>query len=82
LASAVRTALADTPVVCLLGPRQCGKSTLAMNLEPDRGYVTLDIRKDRIDTEYVFVPAAGVRSAKESGRKKLSVAHGARRLEV
>ncbi len=47
-----------------------------------RGYVTLDIRKDRIDTEYVFVPAAGVRSAKESGRKKLSVAHGARRLEV
>jgi predicted AAA+ superfamily ATPase len=22
-------ALADTPVVCLLGPRQCGKSTLA-----------------------------------------------------
>ena len=47
-----------------------------------RGYLTLDIRKDRIDTEYVFVPAAGVRSAKESGRKKLSVAHGARRLEV
>jgi hypothetical protein len=47
-----------------------------------RGYLTLDIRKDRIDTEYVFVPAAGGRSAKESGRKKLSVAHGARRLEV
>jgi predicted AAA+ superfamily ATPase len=22
-------ALKDTPVVCLLGPRQCGKSTLA-----------------------------------------------------
>lgn len=39
---AVRTALADTPVVCLLGPRQCGKSTLAMSLERDRGYVTLD----------------------------------------
>jgi alkaline phosphatase D len=47
-----------------------------------RGYLTLDIRKDRIDTEYVFVPAASGRSAKESGRKKLSVAHGARRLEV
>lgn len=42
LESAVKTALADTPVVCLLGPRQCGKSTLAMALEPDRGYVTLD----------------------------------------
>lgn len=39
---AVKTALADTPVVCLLGPRQCGKSTLAMELEPERGYVTLD----------------------------------------
>lgn len=38
----VREALADTPVVCLLGPRQCGKSTLAQMLEPDRSYVTLD----------------------------------------
>ena len=47
-----------------------------------RGYLTLDIRKDRIDTEYVFVPAAGGRSVAETGRKKLSVAHGARRLEV
>ena len=42
LASAVREALADTPVVCLLGPRQCGKSTLAQKLEPDRAYFTLD----------------------------------------
>jgi alkaline phosphatase D len=47
-----------------------------------RGYLTLDIRKDRIDTEYVFVAAAGGRNARETGRKKLSVAHGARRLEV
>ena len=47
-----------------------------------RGYFTLDIRKDRIDTEYVFVPALGGRSAAETGRKMLSVAHGARRLEV
>ena len=35
-------ALADTPVVCLLGPRQCGKSTLASRLEPERRFVTLD----------------------------------------
>src|SRR5690606_7725021 len=49
---AVRTALADTPVVCLLGPRQCGKSTLAMSLERDRGYVTLDVdRYFQIATE-------------------------------
>jgi predicted AAA+ superfamily ATPase len=46
LAGAIKTALADTPVVCLLGPRQCGKSTLAMDLEPGRGYLTLD--EDRI----------------------------------
>lgn len=42
MAKAVRTALADTPVVCLLGPRQCGKSTLAQAIEPGRAYVTLD----------------------------------------
>ncbi|TVQ31146.1 MAG: ATP-binding protein [Wenzhouxiangella sp.] len=37
-------ALADTPVVCLLGPRQCGKSTLARHCQPDRSYITLDDR--------------------------------------
>jgi predicted AAA+ superfamily ATPase len=38
----LRTALADTPVVCLLGPRQCGKSTLVRSLMPRYGYVSLD----------------------------------------
>lgn len=42
MAATVRTALADTPVVSLLGPRQCGKTTLAKSLDPERGYVTLD----------------------------------------
>jgi len=42
LRSAVMEALADTPVVCLLGPRQCGKSTLARHCEPERAYVSLD----------------------------------------
>lgn len=42
MAGAVKTALADTPVVCLLGPRQCGKTTLASSLEPGRAYITLD----------------------------------------
>jgi len=42
LGSAVVTALSDTPVVCLLGPRQCGKSTLARHCEPERHYVSLD----------------------------------------
>jgi len=42
LGAALATALADTPVVCLLGPRQCGKSTLARALVPRRAYVTFD----------------------------------------
>lgn len=42
LASALAAAIADTPVVCLLGPRQCGKSTLARLCDPQRAYVSLD----------------------------------------
>ena len=46
IASAVRTALADTPVVMLHGPRQVGKSTLARHIaeseRPARRYLTLD----------------------------------------
>ncbi len=39
---ALNEAMTDTPVVCLLGPRQCGKSTLARSLDPARQYLTLD----------------------------------------
>lgn len=42
LEAALAEALADTPVVCILGPRQCGKSTLALHSVPDRMYVTMD----------------------------------------
>ncbi|MCY3698386.1 MAG: ATP-binding protein [Gemmatimonadetes bacterium] len=42
LASALREALSDTPVVCLAGPRQCGKTTLARVLKPERAFVSLD----------------------------------------
>lgn len=42
LVAAVRDALKDTPVVCLLGPRQCGKTTLVRALAPRYGYVTFD----------------------------------------
>ncbi|MBS0486171.1 MAG: ATP-binding protein [Proteobacteria bacterium] len=42
LRAAVAVALADTPVVCLMGPRQAGKTTLARQFEPAFGYVTLD----------------------------------------
>lgn len=39
----VRTALGDTPVVMVVGPRQCGKTTLVRDLlDDDRTYLTLD----------------------------------------
>lgn len=42
LAPVLREALADTPAVCLLGPRQSGKTTLVQQLAPDRAFVSLD----------------------------------------
>jgi predicted AAA+ superfamily ATPase len=45
IATAIKAALADTPVVCLLGPRQAGKTTLARQLEPERAYFSFDDHK-------------------------------------
>lgn len=42
LVSALREDLTDTPVVCLLGPRQSGKTTLVRSLVPEYGYATFD----------------------------------------
>lgn len=42
LSATLTAALRDTPVVCLLGPRQSGKTTLVRALEPRYAYVTLD----------------------------------------
>ena len=42
LATILRDALADTPVVCLTGPRQSGKSTLVRAMMPERPYFSLD----------------------------------------
>jgi uncharacterized protein len=42
-AARLRAALKDTPVVMVVGPRQCGKTTLVRDLmRGDRPYVTLD----------------------------------------
>lgn len=42
LAASLKAALRDTPVVCVLGPRQSGKTTLARTLEPRHAYITFD----------------------------------------
>jgi uncharacterized protein len=44
LTPALLEALLDTPVVCLLGPRQSGKSTLVRFCDPSRTYISLDDR--------------------------------------
>ena len=44
-ANRVKVALADTPVVFLMGPRQCGKTTLIRSIiDDDWEYITLDDR--------------------------------------
>src|SRR3990172_3612262 len=38
----ITEAMADTPVVCLLGPRQSGKSSLVRRAFPKRAYYSFD----------------------------------------
>ncbi len=38
----LKVALSDTPVVCLLGPRQVGKTTLVQGLKPKKPYISFD----------------------------------------
>lgn len=42
IASKLAEILADTPVICLLGPRQVGKTTLARHYCPDYAYINFD----------------------------------------
>lgn len=42
LQSKLQIALSDTPVVCLLGARQSGKTTLTQQLEDQRTYINFD----------------------------------------
>jgi uncharacterized protein len=48
-AASVSLALKDTPAVMVIGPRQCGKTTLARELiEGERQYLTLDNKTTRL----------------------------------
>ena len=42
LTPVLEEALADTPVVCLFGPRQSGKTTLVQQLVSERAFVSMD----------------------------------------
>lgn len=54
-AQGIRRALDRAPVVALLGPRQCGKSTLAKHLMADRPSVYVDLQ-DRSDLSKLAEP--------------------------
>lgn len=43
IAPALDAALSDTPVVCVLGPRQVGNTTLVQQLMPQRYYISFNI---------------------------------------
>jgi len=48
-AASVTSALKDTPAVMVIGPRQCGKTTLARELiHGERPYLTLDNQTTRL----------------------------------
>jgi predicted AAA+ superfamily ATPase len=63
LQTALKEALADTPVVCLLGPRQCGKSTLVSTLAPERAYFDFD--DDELANTALADPSGFVKSLPE-----------------
>lgn len=48
LEASLRASLADTPVVLLQGPRQCGKTTLARHIAEPLGYSYLSLDDDNL----------------------------------
>jgi alkaline phosphatase D len=47
-----------------------------------RGYFVLDIGRDRVETEYVFMPSGAERNPVAAGTKKIVAERGARKLSV
>lgn len=55
LAARVRASLRANPVVALLGPRQCGKTTLAREIAADAGAEYFDLEDP---VQYLVLPSA------------------------
>lgn len=53
----IHDVLSDTPVVCLLGPRQCGKTTLVQSLFSYHPYISMD---DPYDFEFASDDPVGI----------------------
>jgi alkaline phosphatase D len=47
-----------------------------------RGYMVLDIGRDRVETEYVFLPTGAERNPVAAGTKKIVAERGARKLTI
>ena len=77
LTPVIREALADTPVVCLVGPRQSDKTTLVQRIAPEFAYVSLDEynyhQAASLDpTGFVDSLPAAAASTKSSERRRCS----------
>lgn len=46
-----------------------------------RGYFVLDVTRDRVEAEFVFLPSRDVRSTSPLGVYRMGVSHGGRRLD-
>jgi hypothetical protein len=47
-----------------------------------RGYFVLDIGRDRVETEYVFMPSGAERNRVAAGTKKIVAERAARKLAI
>ena len=81
MAAPLAEAMTDTPVVCLLGPRQCGKSTLARRAFPDWPYYSFDddtLRKRAASDSRGFVAGLPDRATlDECSSRENAMPHGA-----
>jgi hypothetical protein len=66
-------ALADTPVVLIHGPRQCGKRTLALVVGEREGYISGDIKWRDVES---LLKSLGAEVGERSGSRVPVFLHG------